>query len=497
MAMAACLCKLLRRIAGKQQEVREQLSAGFPTDIELRSAVQLFFRHQNTAGVWEKYFPLFHYPGSGPNHCWHFEVLEALLQEFPEMVRETELLQRVDHSLSWLESNRLEWRGGDTLFSGWNAGGELRALQNGEPESWPTGVAHMFLHRLRAALSFQIQDLVLQKYRERVQRFRKGSEESWKSYLDCDLPPLAPPCATVKGLLEVEVLQPAEEAVNKHQGSIAYGESGRIGPDFRLEKRRSALLFGPPGTSKTSLAESVAQRLGWTFIELSPSDFLKAGLEGIYDRVNEVFDDLMDLFGAVILFDEMDALVQSREPGEAAPRELDVTQKFLTTSMLPKLLQLRKRARTIFFMATNHQKDFDPAIKRSGRFDLMIRMGPPSYKEKLRALAYDRERPYWYKKHESEDDRKEFEQRFRDYTDSSPIQKALALFTYGEMDALFDEVRREYASTGNVRAGLEAMEKAKFEDIVTTWKRQKIMLHDSSPALAEYEGEDLKAIKIQ
>jgi hypothetical protein len=497
MAMAACLCKLLRRIAAKQQDVREHLSAGFPTDIELDSAVQLFFEHQNTAGVWEKYSPLFHYPGSGPNHCWHFEVLEAILQEFPESVRDRDLLKRVDHSLTWLESNRLDWRGGDKLFSGWNAGSDLRALQNGEPESWPTGVAHMFLHRLQAALSVQIQDLVLQKYRERVQRSREPSLESWESYLNCDLPPLEGPRATVKGLLNVEVLGPAEKAVKKHRQSIACRGGGRIGPGFRLEERRSALLFGPPGTSKTSLAEAVAQRLGWTFIELSPSDFLKGGLEGIYNRVNDVFNDLMDLFGAVILFDEMDALVQSREPGEAAPRELDVTQRFLTTSMLPKLLQLRKQARTIFFMATNHQKDFDPAIKRSGRFDLMIRMGPPGYNEKLRALTYNPKRSYWYKKHESEADRNQFKERFAEFTDSSPMKEALALFTYGEMDALFDLIRRKDSRTGNVRVGLEKLGKAKLEDIITIWRKHEITLCDGSAALEEYEGEDLKAIKIQ
>ena len=32
--------------------------------------------------------------------------------------------------------------------------------------------------------------------------------------------------------------------------------------------------------------------------------------------------------------------------------------------MLPKLLTLRDKGRAIFFMATNHQRDFDPAIKR-------------------------------------------------------------------------------------------------------------------------------------
>ncbi len=427
-------------------------------------------------------------------------MLEAILQEFPETVREKGLLDRLDHSLDWLERNRLEWRG-DNLFSGWNAGGDLPALQNGEPESWPTGVAHMFLHRLQTALSVQIQDLVLQKYRERVQRFSDlpldSRMDSWNSYLDCDLPPLNAPRDTVKGLLQVEVLEPAEEAVKHHQESIACLVNGRLGPDFRLKERRSALLFGPPGTSKTSLAEAVAQRLRWTFVELTPSDFLKGGMEGIYERVNEVFDDLTDLFGAVILFDEMDALVQSREPGETAPRELDVTQKFLTTSMLPKLLQLRKRGRTIFFMATNHQKDFDPAIKRSGRFDLKIRMGPPSYKEKLRALASsDPKNSYWYKKDEAKEC-KQVQKLFKDYADSTPIQNALTLFTFGEMSILFDHIRREYSSTGNVLEGLQKLGKPEFKHLITDWKKRKITLHDDSAALAEYEGPDLQAIEIQ
>src|SRR5206468_1332423 len=161
---------------------------------------------------------------------------------------------------------RLEWR---AVFSGWNAGSDVRAIQNGQPESWPTGVVHMFLYRLRHSLSIQIKEQVLRKYGERVQRFDEPSRRTWDAYLDCDLP-------------------------------------------------------------------------------------------GIYDSVNDVFTDLADLFGVVILFDEMDALVQSRESDESKTSGLDVTQKLLTTSMLPKLLKLRKTGRALFFMATNHQSQFDP-----------------------------------------------------------------------------------------------------------------------------------------
>ena len=181
--------------------------------------------------------------------------------------------------------------------------------------------------RLGNAISLQIQDIVLTSYQDRVQRFATRGHEDWNKYLDCGLPGQSGLRGTVKGMLEVEVLKPAEEAVKKHHERSEALEEERIQPSFRLgkRKRRSALLFGPPGTSKTSLAKAVAKRLGWPFVELSPSDFLKSGLPGIYDRVNEVFDDLMDLFGVVILFDEMDALVQSREEVTAAesPRKAE------------------------------------------------------------------------------------------------------------------------------------------------------------------------------
>ena len=34
---------------------------------------------------------------------------------------------------------------------------------------------------------------------------------------------------------------------------------------------RAVVLFGPPGTGKTSFAKGVASRLGWPFVELFPS----------------------------------------------------------------------------------------------------------------------------------------------------------------------------------------------------------------------------------
>jgi hypothetical protein len=494
MAMAACLCHLLRRMARKRTELAKALSKGFPTDIELTYAVKLFFLKQNDAGVWDKYFPLFHYPGAGPNHCWHFEVAEAVFQEFPEIVSDPLVVEKVELLLTWLEQNRLHWQTDTNEFNGWNAGGDIKSLQRGEPESWPTGVAHMALWRLREALSSQIQEMVLREYRGRVQLFGKPSTDTWDTFLDCRLP-LKAPRNSVKALIEFEILTPASDSVAEYERS-AERCGNTLGAHFRLKGRRSALLFGPPGTSKTSLAQAIAEKLGWPFIELSPSDFLKEGMDEIYVRVNEVFNDLMDLSGAVILFDEMDALVQSRESGEDADSvvgdvrraQLDVTQKFLTTSMLPKLQKLRKQGRVIFLMATNHQKDFDPAIKRPGRFDLLVRMGPPSYKEKLRWLKQQCQ-----KASVVASDQTWICSNFKQWTKSVPVKEAIERFTFGEMESLVDFIR-EKAIDRTLRQGLEDMGQVGLEKEIVDRAKNRITLRDGRTK--EFE-DDVKEVRIQ
>jgi hypothetical protein len=513
MAMAACVCRLLRRISKTSEGIRVELmevadsssdvmnASAFPTLTELLSGVHGFMNKQNQAGIWEKYFPLFHYPRAGANHCWHFEVLEAVLHEFPEILREEAVVARIEHALDWLDANRLRWVGATGEFLGWNSGADIPTLGTGQPESWPTGVVHMFLSRLRNALSLQIHELVLVKYRDRIQRFKAPEPRDWDNYLDCELPNQGKGRSTVKDMLRIELLKPAEEAVKKYRERSEPAEEVVIGPDFLLgkTKRRSALLFGPPGTSKTSLAKAVAKRLGWPFVELSPSDFLKGGLPGIYGRVNEVFEDLMDLFGVVVLFDEMDALVQSREDagesgasGKPGSTQLDVTQKFLTTSMLPKLSKLREKGQAIFFMATNHQRDFDPAIKRPGRFDLLIRMGPPTFEEKLKGLTLDD----WYRDEEKPEDRKKVPNLFRKLSHSRPIKDAMARFTYGEMKSLLDEIRQKDEPGENIAAALKKYRREEFERLVMDWSKSRITLRDGSPVLAEFE-EDAKEIRRQ
>lgn len=371
MVMAACIISRLRRVLnGLHQDWALDLLKPLPSKIEIRAGVRRFFDEQAPSGIWPKYFPLFHYPAMGSNFPFTFEVLEAILNEFgsDQVIEEPVVLERLERSVLWCKSNRLECRHKGTWYRGWHSGGELSSVIQGLPESWATGVVHMFLSQLCGVLSGVIERRLLVRYH--AEPSCDKNTESWNDLLSTKIELQSKSPTTVCELLEEKML-----------GNL----KAVAGLDEKIRNKHSALLFGPPGTSKTNLVKAFAKAAGWPYVEINPSHFLSEGLDKIYNRANQIFKDLMDMSNVVVLFDEMDTLVR-RRPGDAAEQPLDVTREFLTTSMLPMLADLHRKARIIFFMATNHQRSFDEAIKRSGRFDLHVFMGVPSWSEKRKEI---------------------------------------------------------------------------------------------------------------
>ena len=147
----------------------------------------------------------------------------------------------------------------------------------------------------------------------------------------------------------------------------------------------SFLLFGPPGTAKSTLARSLAQCLQWHFLELTPSNFVEAGLEMIEQRSREIFAELGVLRETVVLFDELDSLLTDRE-------QLDRSSilNFTVPAMLPKLqalTKLAKKQRLVLIFATNFYDRLDPAMARRGRIDERLLVLPPNATARRRMLA--------------------------------------------------------------------------------------------------------------
>lgn len=463
MVMAACLVSRLRTVLnGLNQVWALEFLEDLPSKIELRDGVRRFFLEQAPSGIWPKYFPLFHYPAMGSNFPFTFEVLEAILNEFgsDQVIEEPIVLERLERSVLWCKSNRLECRHEGVWYRGWHSGGELSSLIQGLPESWATGVVHMFLSQLGVVLSGIIERRLLDRYR--AEPSGDKNREHWSKLLSTSIELQSQPPTTVCKLIEENILN----KIRKVEGL-----------DEKLKFRHSVLLFGPPGTSKTSLVKAFAKAAGWPYVEINPSHFLSEGLDNIYTRANQIFTDLMDMSNVVVLFDEMDTLVR-RRPGDTAEQPLDVTREFLTTSMLPMLAALHSRARIVFFMATNHQRSFDEAIKRPGRFDLHVFMGVPSWQEKRNALHYfitglpekgktrllgqiGKTLDRWLEEH-------------------SEVRNLLGFFSFGEMKSFFDD----FIGQEEITKAFADKNADKFRKNVRDWGQRVI-------ALREYENPDV------
>lgn len=135
-----------------------------------------------------------------------------------------------------------------------------------------------------------------------------------------------------------------------------------------LRPPATALMFGPPGTGKTTFARALAGRLGWPFVELLPSK-LSSGEGTLANELREAFIELGRLDHVVIFIDEFDEIAPARESRPASAG--------VVNELLKSIPEFRRRPGKLLICATNFVETIDPAVMRPGRFDLLIGIGPP------------------------------------------------------------------------------------------------------------------------
>ena len=329
----------------------------------LRYALSLFFEAQRPDGSWARSRRLFWYPKYGNAYCYEYEFLTQLLAAFPDGRGLVPYLAHLRRAVDRLPEEAVALPSGGI---GW-ASGHHRQLTY--PESWSTASCFEVVHQVDRLVADLVTDTLLADLGQtRLAVLAAPDPTALESMLDAPIHRVTGPVESAKTVIVDRFAKP----ISDQSASV------RDGKPLGMTTRLSAIMYGPPGTSKTRYAKAISRYIGWDLISVDPSHLLRSGFANIQVEMTKLFRMLEYAERVVVFFDEIDELVRERagETGEAESR-------FLTTSMLPRLGRLRESRRLVFLVATNHLEQFDTAIQRPGRFDLVIPIMPPTADAKL------------------------------------------------------------------------------------------------------------------
>lgn len=336
----------------------------------LRKAIDQFFCAQHKEdGGWPRSRPLFVYPEYGHAYCFDYELLAAMLADGQLRPYVYEHLGELRLASEGLDERKypledVSGKCGEPAF-GWASG---HHGADPRPESWSTAAALHFCFSLQELIAEAIRIATFEEVAAEYKKPRGSQVHDAglpSNFLDSRIQRSNGPALSLKKVMKDQFIKPL----------LADCDRLNAGKPLRPETPSSAILYGPPGTSKTKLAEIIADKLGWPLLKLDPSHLTRQGLDRVHAEANRLFGMLQQCEAIVVLLDEFDELMRDREDGELETR-------FLTTAMLPKLTNLSEERRLVYLVATNHLERFDAAIRRPGRFDRVIPVMPPTIEAK-------------------------------------------------------------------------------------------------------------------
>jgi len=144
---------------------------------------------------------------------------------------------------------------------------------------------------------------------------------------------------------------------------------------------KGILLFGPPGTGKTLLAKAAATESGANFIAVRGPEILSKWVGESEKMIREIFRKARQHSPAIVFFDEIDAIAQTRGAFDTS----GVTYR-IVNQLLAELDGIVPLSNVVVIAATNRPDILDPALLRPGRFDKVVYVPPPDKKARLEIL---------------------------------------------------------------------------------------------------------------
>jgi len=143
--------------------------------------------------------------------------------------------------------------------------------------------------------------------------------------------------------------------------------------NVKVEPRNKALLFGPPGCGKTTLAHHLAARLGIPMAVVQMDQLISQYIGGTGKNIGTLFR-LARKRKILLFLDEFDSIAEARNSsGSSAQSEKNTIVNHLLTHM--------ESFGGILIAATNRRDVIDPAIWR--RFDMHIDIALPGHDQRF------------------------------------------------------------------------------------------------------------------
>lgn len=141
-------------------------------------------------------------------------------------------------------------------------------------------------------------------------------------------------------------------------------KNGKWYSDRGIPYRRGYLLYGPPGSGKTSFIQALAGELDYNICILNLSENNLTD-----DRLNHLMNNMPER--SILLLEDIDAAFNKRSQTGEQGFHSSVT----FSGLLNALDGVTSSEETITFMTTNHPEKLDAAIMRPGRIDYKVFVG--------------------------------------------------------------------------------------------------------------------------